>query len=143
MARLPIKHCSGAGYSPPTRHPIHLSLCSPSLSPLARVRGGVAATDDSRNVRRRTNCVHSPLPSSPPLPLRATPDSFHPVPLSPSFLLSLYLSFALSLDWPSDQRHGTRVNFMLQTREPLSVQLHVTFPFPSLAFDLKSELDHG
>lgn len=121
--------------------PIYLSVrrepfSSGSCTGVVWLRQTTAATC----VAEQTVFIHPPPLASLPLnPL--TP--FHPVPLSFSSRLSLHLSFALSLDCPSDQRHGTRVNFVLQTHEPLSVQLHVTFPSPLLAFDLKSELDYG
>lgn len=42
-------------------HPFHLSLCCRAFLRLfSYIQSGMATTGDSRNVRRRTNCVHSP-----------------------------------------------------------------------------------
>lgn len=103
----------------------------------------MATTGDSRNVRRRTNCVHSPSAQ-----LLA--------PLSPRILLSLSLflilfsrprtfltlSFSVSF-WaarPTDDSVLALTSHRRLTEPPtLSVQLHATFS--PLAFSLKFESD--
>lgn len=100
---------------------IYLSVSEPfSSGPWCT--GGMAATGDSRNVRRRTNCVHSPPAHNPwplyPVPLSPSLNS-PPSPLlvSPSPRLSLSLSLAL-FELPTQPGDSvySGVNFALQTR---------------------------
>lgn len=65
---------------------IYLSVAEPfSACSRIHIQSGMATTGDSRNVRRRTNCVHSPSAQL----------------LAPFTPLPVYLSISLSLSLPS------------------------------------------
>jgi len=137
VARLPIKHCSGAGYSPGRATPPPAYHCSRAFL-LWLVYGVVwlRQATTATCVAEQTVFIHPGSTLSP----------FHSVSLSHGPSLprsSLHLSRSLRTAHRTGDSVLTLTSRYRLTNHCRNCNCMQLFPFSSLAFDLKSELDHA